>query len=110
MVAFSTMVLCTPETSAQSFTSDDVHAAAAEARHSATVTRIFRTEIGGVGYNPYAPHSDSRVVGPGGLCSCGLLGEFTRRGYTDPHDPYQVAAYIDQVLDEGRACNWRYLC
>ena len=103
------LALSTPVTSAESFTSDDVHAAAAGAKHSATVTRIFRTEIGGVGYNPYAPHSDSRVVGPGGLCSCGSLGELTRRGFTDPYDPYQVAAYIDQVLDEGRAHNWPYL-
>lgn len=92
------------------FTPDDVHQAASTSRHPSTMSLIFRLEIGGVGYDPYATHSDSRCVGPGALCSFGLLGEFGRRGFTDPHSPYQVARYIDQVLDEGRACNWAYLC
>lgn len=92
------------------FTPDDVHQAASSSRHPSTMSLIFRLEIGGVGYDPYATHSDSRCVGPGALCSFGLLGEFGRRGFTDPHSPYQVARYIDQVLDEGRACNWPYLC
>lgn len=88
--------------------------AAQEARHSREITCIFRAEVGGYGFDPYVPHTDAGVFGPGGLATYGLLPEFTRwtaaRG-EDPnrYSPYQVARYIDWVLDEGRGRNWPYL-
>lgn len=84
------------------WTRDDVLVASSQARHSAAIACIFRYEVGGVGYDPYAIHMDSRVYGPGGLAAFGLLPEFNRRGFTDPYSPYEVAAYLDQVADEGR--------
>lgn len=91
------------------WTAVDVHQAADTARHSREVTCIFQAEIGGVGFNPYAPHGDERIYGPGGLASNGLLPQFTAWGYEDRYDPYEVAEYIDRVLDEGRGQNWPYL-
>ena len=55
------------------------------------------------------PHGDAGVVGPGGLASFGLRPQFYAWDFTDPHNPYQVAEYIDRVLDEGRHENWPYL-
>lgn len=92
------------------YNATDVLEAPIGLKHEATITRIFRTEIGGHYYNPYVIHSDTRCVGPGGLCSFGLLPEYYRRGYTDPHNPYDVAEYINWVLENNRACNWPYLC
>jgi len=98
------------QTSAQQlWTSDDVRQAAVSARHSREIMCIFMVEIGGSGFNPYTPHADSRIVGPGGLSSVGLMPQFRTRGYDDPINPYQVAAYIDSVLDDGGGGNWPYL-
>lgn len=96
--------------SVQAYNADDVHVAAESARYPVTVAHIFRVEIGGVGYNPHAIHGDLRVLGPGGLCTCGLLPVFYRAGFSDPENPFQVAAFIDQMADEGLLCNWKYLC
>lgn len=99
----------------QVWTAEDVHIAAADSQHSREVTCIFKHEIGGVGYNPYAIHSDPNVYGPGGLASFGLLNEFTRftsarNEIADRYNPYQVANYIDYVLDTpSRQSNWPYL-
>ena len=93
----------------QQWTPDDVREAAREARHSREITCIFTVEVGGHGFNPYTPHGDAGVIGPGGLSSFGLLPQFQSRGYDDPYNPYQVASYIDSVLDEGRGGNWPYL-
>ena len=93
----------------QQWTSDDVRQAARNARHVREVTCIFTVEVGGSGFNPYTPHSDDRIVGPGGLSSVGLLSQFRTRGYDDPYSPYEVAAFIDTVLDDGNGGNWPYL-
>jgi len=93
----------------QQWTSDDVRQAAREARHQREVTCIFTVEVGGAGFNPYTPHGDAGVVGPGGLSASGLLPHFRSRGYDDPFNPYQVATYIDTAIDEGRGGNWPYL-
>ena len=93
----------------QQWTPDDVREAAREARHSREVMCIFAVEIGGHGFNPYTPHADAGVIGPGGLSSAGLLPQFRSRGYDDPYNPYEVATYIDSVLDQGGAGNWPYL-
>jgi hypothetical protein len=66
-------------------------------------------EVGGLGFNPYAPHSDPAIVGPGGLSASGLLPHFRSRGFDDPYNPYQVSTYIDSALDDGRGSNWPYL-
>lgn len=98
-----------------SFTPNDVHQAPTGLRHESTIRTIFQYEIGGHAYNPYVPHSDPNCYGPAGLCTYGLLTEF--RSYTtynggvpDPHNPYQVAAYVEWKLDNGGHCNWPYLC
>jgi hypothetical protein len=106
------------------FTPDDVQRAARGHEHEATIRHIFYMEIGRgvtdrqgqvwVPYDPYMPHGDPRCYGPGGLCEYGLLREFTtwserEYGYADRYDPYQVAAYINWVLANGRKSNWPYL-
>lgn len=93
----------------QTFTPDDVHTAALQSAHPREIACIFKAEIGGVGYNPYAVHSDPANQGPGGLRTNGLLPQFRAWGYTDHYDPYQVAEYIDRVLAEQRHSNWPYL-
>jgi hypothetical protein len=96
-------------TTAQGFTAEDVHEAARQARNQREVTCIFRAEIGGVHYNPYAPHSDPLNQGPGGLRTNGLMPQFYAWGYIDHYNPYEVADYIDRVIDQGRHSNWPYL-
>lgn len=91
------------------WTPDDVRAAGAQARHAREVTCIFRAEVGGVGWDPYARHTDAGVFGPGGLATYGLLPQFFAYGYEDRYSPYEVADYIDRVLDDGRGSNWPYL-
>lgn len=93
----------------QRWTADDVRAAMAQAQHPRELRCIFTAEIGGVGFNPYAVHGDAGVYGPGGLATYGLLPQFYAYGYGDRYSPYEVADYIDQVLDEGRGGNWPYL-
>lgn len=92
------------------YTPQDVHAAAASSRHPSTISCIFKKEVGGYGYDPYVTHGQAGVYGPAGLASFGLLPDFNRRGYTDVNNPYQVAAYVDIILDQpGGYRNWPYL-
>ena len=93
----------------QEWTPEDVRQAAREAQHSREITCIFAAEVGGGGFNPYVVHSDPRIIGPGGLATFGLLPQFRSRGYDDPFNPYQVAAYIDAVIDGGGGSAWPYL-
>lgn len=91
------------------YNSTDVHLAPEGLKHETTIRYIFQREIGGVRYDPYALHTNRQCYGPGGLCEFGLLPEFHRRGYIDRYNPYEVALYIDSVLEEGRHSNWPYL-
>lgn len=86
------------------FTPDDVLEAR---RHvSPIVAWIIDTEVGGVGYDPYA-------VGRAGELGCaqlhpqGLLPEYRR--WSDNASPFNCATaaqYIEHVVKDGRGCNW----
>jgi hypothetical protein len=69
-------------------------------------------------YAPYAPDAvgDSGTSfgvaqlhdssGLDGSADDGLLADFYRRGGTDPLDPYQSVAYLDDALARGLAQHW----
>ena len=85
------------------WTPADVLAAMATASPRARC--IVRTEVGGVGYDPYAV-GRSGELGPVQLHPRGKLPEFYARGYTDPFDPYQAVDYLDNALQRGQASHW----
>lgn len=65
----------------------------------------MRYEVGGVGYNPYARGSQGEQ-GAAQLHPQGKLSEFYGLGYTDPDNPYQAVAYLEDALRRGQANHW----
>ena len=100
------------------FTVADTRAALAGA--SARARCIVRYEVGGgtAEYVPYAPQTIgdagtsfgvAQLHDSGGMAASerdGLLHDFYRRGWTDPMNPYQAVAYLDDALDRGLADHW----
>ncbi len=72
---------------------------------SARTGCVIRYEVGGVGFNPYAI-GRAGEQGAAQLHPQGRLGDFYRKGYTDPFDPYQAVAYLDAELAAGRGSAW----
>lgn len=72
---------------------------------SARTGCVVRYEVGGVGWNPYAI-GRAGEQGAAQLHPQGRLGDFYRKGYTDPFDPYQAVAYLDGELAAGRGGAW----
>lgn len=86
------------------WTPEDVRRAQAQSRP--VVAWIIETEVGGVGHDPYAVGSQGEL-GCGQLYPRGLLPDYQRwSGGASPYNCYLVAAYINEMVDVGRGCNW----
>lgn len=66
---------------------------------------VVESEIGGVGFDPYAV-SRTNDLGPVQLNTNGLLREFLAEN-TDPFSPKQSIDFLEAKLAEGRGSNWR---
>ena len=64
---------------------------------------ILRREVPSL--DPYAI-GKAGELGLAQLASFGLLPDFYRQGYSDPFDPYQSVAYLEDALSRGLARNW----
>lgn len=70
------------------------------------VACIFHTEVGGVGFDPYAVGA-SGELGPGQLHPHGLLPDYLAWcGCDDPNNPYLVGAYVRLQLEQGNGRHW----
>lgn len=85
------------------WTPADVLAAMATASPRARC--IVRTEVGGVGYDPYAV-GRAGELGPVQLHPRGKLPEFYALGYTDPFSPVESIEYLERALARGQASHW----
>ena len=85
------------------WTPDDVIARIAWATPRARC--IVRSEVGGVGYDPYR-NGRQGELGPVQLHPRGKLPEFYARGYRDPHSPHEAVDYLEWALANGQAGHW----